>query len=468
MKALLTRAAICIVSLFAVVSPALAQNKAKQLEALASKMVEQYGFNGSVLVMENGNVLLERNYGLADFRDEAPINDRSAFHLAQASEQFTAMAVLLLEEQGKISLSDDLSKYLPELHYSGLTLQHLLTHTSGLADYPTLLAIHWEDKHLAASNQELLEIYDNQQPPLNFRPGKRRERSGMNYVLLAMVVERVSGKQFEDFVEANIFAPLGMENSFVLGSKNADKEAGRVYGFRTFLVQEAKLNDQTYQAYIQGDKNVYSTVEDLRLWNAAIQNEKLINQSSIDAAFGLHTATVGKTVLEHSGEMNGFRIVIEQLGKGQFIVILNNTRNEFVFDFRDAVEAVLAGAEYKLPSIPVSRAVAGAISQKSVEEAVLLYERLKKNEMAYYNFRESELNELGHELLRAGRAREAIVIFMLNTQEYPNSFNVYDSLAEAYMAQGQRDKAIANYKRSLEIYPDNDNARIMLSRMGAN
>jgi len=173
------------------------------------------GFSGSVLVARNGHVLFTRNTGFANYETLQDINENSVFQLASSSKQFTAMSILLLNKEGKIDLDASVTQYLPELPYTNVTIRNLLNHTSGLPDYIGFLNRYWHDKGVNPNNEDVVSIMAEKKLKLKFKPGSRFVYSNTGYVVLAAIVERISGLTFPQFAKKNIFEPLGMKNTFI-------------------------------------------------------------------------------------------------------------------------------------------------------------------------------------------------------------------------------------------------------------
>jgi CubicO group peptidase (beta-lactamase class C family) len=185
-----------------------------EIDAALNYAHQASGFNGTVLVARNEKLVYSGSVGFAEFKDKELIDEHDAFQLASVSKQFTAAAILQLAEQKAISLDDSITHYIPELSYDQITIRQLLNHTSGLAIYFWLAEHKWEGDH-APSNEEMIALLAQYDMPQFFRSGRRFDYSNTGYILLASVVERVSGQSFGDYVEENIFKPLNMDDSFV-------------------------------------------------------------------------------------------------------------------------------------------------------------------------------------------------------------------------------------------------------------
>ncbi len=459
-----------------------ASQRAFQLEKIFDQAVTEHGFNGAALVIENGAVMLRKTAGLADVKTGEKITPSSLFNLGDASRQFTAVAIVMLREQGKLSFDAPITQYLPELPYNQITLRHLLTNTSGLPDYRTLFAIHWNDKTKQASNRDLIQLLKSKMPELEFRPGERYAPSPTDYALLASIVERISLMDFSTFVKQNIFDPLGMKSSLVYSRLRTPQFGNRVMGYLPFLLKAPVLDDLNYLSGIVGNDQVYTCLDDLIVWDLALNLEKLAKQptlnemflptplnngSVLNEGFGWTLALVDRRkVADIDGTLGGFSAVFQRnLDDRSSIVVLGNMHFAARFELKESLANALKGKAATLP-LPLAATKIAAVLQKSgVDAALKEFAAIRDKAPMAYNLRESDLNTMGLELIELKRTKEAIEIFRLNTEQFPKSFNVWDSLAEAYMADGNTAEALANYKKSLELYPENANAQAMIDKL---
>ncbi|MEM8525562.1 MAG: serine hydrolase [Bacteroidota bacterium] len=190
-------------------------DKSQKLDSVYSAHFERNEFNGNVLVAENGKVIFHKSYGIANEQTNEKLNIQTTFELASVSKQFTAMGIVQLQKEGKLAYDDLISKYIPELKmYKGITIKNLLIHTGGLPDYMSMMEESW-DKSIIATNQDVIETFAKLQPEKELEPNQEFSYSNTGYLLLGTIIERVSGKSFEEYLNEKIFAPLEMENTFV-------------------------------------------------------------------------------------------------------------------------------------------------------------------------------------------------------------------------------------------------------------
>jgi len=332
-------------------------DRATEIDKLMATLFERGQFNGAVLVAEKGEIIYRKAFGKANFQTGADFTPETPSDIGSVTKQFTAMAIMILAERNKLGYDDSVSKYVPEFsssaHFSKITLRHLLTHTSGIPDYGDLGI---DDSGL--DQKGLIAALLKREEALA-KPGLKYRYSNPGYALLGIVVERVSGKRFGDFLGQEIFKPVGMSNTFVYdshGKKNERKAIG--YG------PSGEVDDGDPTA-IPGDGGIYSTVDDLFEWDRALYTEKLVPQSALveafspgkveqgDSTYGFGWNIVdesGNKYLWHQGNHAGFRAFIGRRLTGRVTVImLTNKGNSKRLDINAAIQNILAGKPYVLP-----------------------------------------------------------------------------------------------------------------------
>ncbi len=235
------------------------------------------GFNGGIIVAKNGEVLLEDYRGYADLKLKDTITPSTSFHIASVSKTFTGMAIMKLWEEAKMKLDDSLQVYFPSFPYHGITVQMLLNHRSGLPNYVYTMPKEVEWKKRLASNYDMLQFLINKQPPRQGMPGRGFQYCNTNYALLALIVEKVSGQAFPDYMKDNVFTPLGMKDSYIFSVKDSASYKPS-YGWNNAPVAIESMD------CIYGDKNVYSTPRDLLLWDDALYSNRFVTEATYSHA----------------------------------------------------------------------------------------------------------------------------------------------------------------------------------------
>lgn len=321
----------------------------QEVDNFYEKQFDRPSFNGAFLVAKNGQVIYEKYHGFSDISKKQGLTDRDAFHIASVSKTFTAMSVMKLVEEGRLQLSDTLGKFFPNFPYEGITVKMLLSHRSGLPNYAYYLEkIKW-DKRIRVTNEDILKTLYEYKPALDFISGRRFAYCNTNFALLALIIERVTGIPYHDFVKQNIFVPLGMNDTYVYTLADSARAMpsyeynGRKWGF-------------DYLDLVYGDKNIYSTVRDLLKWDQALYGNKLFKQSTLDSAFApysfekpgirnyglgwrMFVYPTGKKIIYHNGWWHGNNSVLTRLTQDSAtIIVLGNKRNNNIYRVKPLFE----------------------------------------------------------------------------------------------------------------------------------
>ena len=262
-------------------------------------------FNGNVLVAKSGDIIYHKAFGYRNYDTKELLNNNSVFELESISKQFTAVAILQLIEKGELKLSDSLRKFFPQLPYHDITIQNLLTHTSGLPLYDDEMRDKWDHKKIAF-NDDLINFLSIEKIPVHFKAGTKWEYCGTGFDLLASVIERISGVSFNDHMLRNIFEPLGMKNTRIYNTRRSVKDTipNYAYGYmysdslKKYVIPDS-MPEYDYVTYLDGlvgDGQVNSTTGDLLIWDRALKNHLLLSedlqnqmfspQSTVDTASG--------------------------------------------------------------------------------------------------------------------------------------------------------------------------------------
>jgi CubicO group peptidase (beta-lactamase class C family) len=459
---------------------ALAQDHAAKVQEVLTLANKYRQFNGSALVAENGKVIYKGGFGLANMEWNIPNTPDTKFRLGSITKQFTAMLTLELVEQGKIKLDGKISDYLPDYRKDigeKVTVHHLLTHTSGIPSYTSQPGFFQNVSRNPYKVADFVKQYASGN--LEFEPGTKYSYNNSGYFLLGAIVEKITGKSYEQALKEMIFDKLGMKNT---GYDRHDpllpKRASGYAKTGTGYINAAYLDMSI--PYAAG--SMYSTVEDLYLWDQALYTDKLLTPASkelmykpfleeyaygwviTNASFKVKDQPV--PIITHGGGINGFTTTIVRFPKEKnLIVILDNTGSQNLNQLSTQIAKILYDQPYDLPKMSIAEVVEKTIAEKGIDAAVAEYRDLKAKSSATYNFAEPELNALGYRLMQAGKMKEALELFKLNVEAYPQGFNTYDSLAEAYLNMNQRELAITNYKKSVELNPKNTSAVEALKKL---
>ncbi len=317
--------------------PEKATNDVRQkLDSLLMRINKRNDFNGAILVAKNEKILYSSQVGFADFKNKALLHEESVFQLASVSKQFTAAAIMLLKERNKIKLTDTVNAYFPDFPFKNVTIKNLLNHTSGLPQYFWVAEHEWKQKK-APTNSEMMEFLESSNAKRYFKPGRNFDYSNTGYFVLASIVEKVSGTSFSSFLKSNIFEPLQMTNSYVYSFENDSIKENQLEGYRLYKGWRHLKIRSTINDAIVGDKNVYTTTEDLFKWTQGLNTGRLLTKESLELmyskgetvygrkvpyGFGFRINNEGPKSIYHHGKWNGFRTGLTKYLKDDLVIIV--------------------------------------------------------------------------------------------------------------------------------------------------
>jgi CubicO group peptidase (beta-lactamase class C family) len=328
-----------------------AEVKSKELDSIFSKYNKMGVFNGTVIYGEHGREIFKHAYGYTDFKNKIPLSTSSAFQLASVSKMFTAAAIMILKEKGKLNYDDSIIGYIPEFPFGKVTIRNLLNHRSGLSNYMYLADNKWNVlKPLA--NEDMIDLFVQHKPECYFQPDKGFQYNNTNYALLGSIVERISGEPFDQFVKENIFEPLEMNHSFIYCLTVDSLVGGDVpVGVPGYQIRNGRLSkvENNYLNGVIGDKGVYSTVEDLFKFSHALDNGTLLESATVEEAFtggspdsqrrkdnygfGWRIRKDMDSTVYHFGWWKGFRTYfIRDMKNEKVLIVLTNTTKGFPSD----------------------------------------------------------------------------------------------------------------------------------------
>ncbi len=329
----------------------------QKVDALVAPYLASRDFSGSILIAQKGRVVFKKAYGMADWRESTHNNIDTIFRIGSISKQFTAAAMLLLEERGLLSTDDPITNYLPEFSAGeNIRLHHLLSHTSGIHRD---LFDDWQKRQTPRDLATLARAIAKQ--PLAFAPGERESYSNSGYILLAFIVEKVAGMAFDDFLRQNVFEPLGMARTGGPGARAVREGKARGYdpGPPPLSLIDTPLEDLSN---VTGPGSLYSTVEDLWKWNHSLHETEFLSERSrqkmfeppeVGRSFGLGVyRRMGRSVIGHDGVVNGFNASLERfVAEDLTIAYLSNVRSGALSILAAGLAAVALDEEYE-PFLP--------------------------------------------------------------------------------------------------------------------
>lgn len=445
--------------------------------------LEQVGFNGSVLVEMGGKPVISKGYGLRNSAQKEKNTPDTVFDIGSITKQFTAAAILKLEMQGKLSTDDKIAKYFTDVpaDKSGITIHQLLRHNAGL---PSVVGGDYDKISEAEFISKVM------QAPLKFEPGARFSYSNVGYSILAMIVERVSGKKYEQFLYENLWRPAAMEKTgYTRPVYRKDKVA---IGYQEDQVW-GRPNERDWAGdapfwHLKGNGGILSTTEDMYKWHLALLTDNILSKEAKQKYYRPQfrpgendnpyygygwdiLKTPRNTILTRHNGTNRvfFADMYRFIDEGAAIIMLSNKAHQDFTGTARAISRIMFDQAYK-PEIPfpdnaANRAFTDEIVRIAVEKGADTAMAAHKKRTKGLDLLERRLNNSGYDLLGDGKKKEAIEVFRIVVIAFPRSSNAFDSLGEAYMEAGNKELAIENYKKSLALDPENQNAVEMLEKL---
>ena len=324
----------------------------EKVDSIISILASNNKFSGVVLIAENGKVKYNKAIGYIDYANLKLLNKNSIFELASVSKQFTAMTIMMVKEKGLLHYDDLVEKYI-NIPYKGMTIRQLLTHTSGLPDYQAIMDSYW-DKSKVADNDDIINYLNKYAPPKLFEPGEKYLYSNTGYVLLASILEKVSGRDFIEFCNTEIFNKLKMNHTAIRSLQEKAKIKNFAIGHvfvpeRNDYIRADSFPSSNYTIWLgnrKGPGRISSTADDLLKWDQALYTNYLLSQTTLEEAFTpmlLNNGAISNygfgwdlipehNIVWHNGDNPGYKTLIIRFLKTKttLIVLCNNATDEFV------------------------------------------------------------------------------------------------------------------------------------------
>ncbi|MCB1025739.1 MAG: serine hydrolase [Acidobacteria bacterium] len=472
---------LLILSLFVVSNVSFAQSNSKEIDKLLETYREYGQFNGTVLVAKDGKVIHQKGYGMANMEWDIPNQPDTKFRIGSVTKQFTATLILQLVSEGKIRLDGKITDYLPDYRKDTgdkITIHQLLNHTSGIPSYTALPGFFANDSRDPYSVADFIKKFAS--GDLEFEPGTKFNYNNSAYYLLGAIIEKVDGKKFAESLQKRILDPLGMKNTGYDVHQTILAKRARGYQKTPAGYENAAYLDMDIP-YSAG--SMYSTVEDLLKWDQALYGDKILSAESkklmftpglenYGYGFFIEERPIGKSdkkvkIIQHGGGINGFNCLFSRaVGQKTTIIILDNVgQGQFHTKITDSIISILNGQPFDMPKRSIADTLYKTAMEKGGTSAVTEYRKLQSGAADTYDFSIDQLNMLGYQLLGRNKAKDAIEVFKLNVEMFPNESNPYDSLGEAYLKDGNKELALTNYKKAVELDPKNSAAREVVNRL---
>ncbi|SDF54112.1 CubicO group peptidase, beta-lactamase class C family [Dyadobacter soli] len=473
--------------------------KGQSVSYRIDSMFNRPGFlNGGVLVADYDRIIYQNAFGVADFDGQRPLQINDGFQSASVSKVFTSTAVLLLAQKGRLKLADPVQRYFPSFPYRQVTIMHLLNHTSGIPDVEVYDSLITMDPKQPVDNADLPNAIARSGLPLHFVPGAKFKYCNVGYQLLALLVEKVSGREFGIYLEKEIFAPAGMQHTrlkrkgtsvpvtnnvlwpgYVLQPRNVDSiRLPDTHPYVKRLQYDNYLLGATY-----GDQNVITTTGDLNLFTKAFLGGKLLGKVWIDLALRPTVLNDGTTYTEnnsvlgganssyglgwevhkdknsskigHSGYNRGIYVhyFVDVLARRTVVLFDNTEGSGFGAKLLNIINIIEGKPLQKVDQRKQAvRYFANALLKSDSSDAILQLLQMKQD-TAHFQFSPQRMNQVGYDFLHTGHVDKAIETFKINLLWDPNDYNKYDSYGDALMAAGRKAEAIRALQRALDLNP---------------
>ena len=450
----------------------------RQLDSLFNFSHSNGMFNGAVLVTKNDSVIYKKSFGFANETTKEKITPESVFYIASVSKQFTAMGIMILQQQGKLSYDHKIKEYFPNypIYLENITIRQLLTHTSGITD----------TEYYKLTNPSNKDVFESlmKQDSLELENGKTFRYSNSGYVMLALIIQKISGKPIDQFFNEEIFEPLEMKNT-TANKIIIEKITNKVDGYNLI---GSKVD---YKSSVVGPGGIYSTLNDLEKWSKALNTNKLISKKTLNEAFEngkLNEGSIsinmngqkygygfgwmpyeknGKKYVQHDGSVESYRSLIKKnlSDDYDYIFLTNQGAKLAMNELTKSIDTILEQSKYQKPKIPIINKILSELKiNGSSKLASNIKNKIDKNPNDY-SIDENSINGLAYTFLRDNQPKIAIEVFKLNTVLNPKSANAFDSLAEGYFSNDQFKLSKENYQKSIELNPENKNAKVMIERI---
>lgn len=460
-----------------------------EIDDLLNLLHSENSFNGNVLVAEKGKIIYEKSFGMSNIETDDKLDTESIFNIASVSKTFTAISILLLEERGLLNLKDKIKTYFPDFPYENITIENLLTHTSGLYRIQSELIRNKIDQK-GLTNSEVIKVYEDVKPKSYFEPGTNYKYANTNYILLALIVEKVSKLPYNDFINANIFDKAGMKNTFLKKKRVPEGMQNNIVSYyrkpkwlsNTLVIidtlQENMKERSTFKNNY-GASTIHTTARDLLKYHTSLQNGDIINSTSLSKMYtpfkltngkeytvnpksnypslsGLSWRiakddTAGETVFHAGGFRGGRTFFIRNITKNQCIILLTNNDLTDRYTFTVPMR-ILNGLTYQTDKKSLPRFFSIEYTKNGIESALQKYRKFENDEK-FKPFIDWDFEEIGAELNEIGDFKATIELYKLYTEKYPKDEFSWSLLGDAYYNYGNKKDALANFKKSLKINP---------------
>lgn len=322
----------------------------KNIDAYFKRLHAVKNFNGAVLIARKGKIVYRNVFGYANYQKRIPLLIDSHFQLASVSKQFTSFAAMMLKDEGKLKFDQLVTEFFPDFPYPGISIRMLMTHRSGLPNYQYYSESVWKDKHKAMSNMDLMAMLATNKPGRWSAPDTHFLYNNINYAVLAAVIEKITGQSLNAYMKEKVFDPLTMVHTHIYCKVTDTMAPTNLIGYeRSF----ARRNDPNWLDGVVGDKGVYTTVDDMFIWDQMLYTDRLLKPETLREAFTGYSKEIkghfnygygwrifdvdqGKKIVYHTGWWHGYKnIFVRDIRNETTVIILSNMFNSSINDLDD-------------------------------------------------------------------------------------------------------------------------------------
>jgi CubicO group peptidase (beta-lactamase class C family) len=448
----------------------LSQELNKKIDDVLNEFVKLDQFSGTILVAKDGDVLYAKAFGEADKDHHVKNTLETKFNIGSIGKIFTGTAIMQLVEKGELNINDPVINYLADFPFGDkIKIHHLLTHTSGTFNYFAHPDFITRMNNIRSVSDALHLIYEQK---LRFdTPGEQFSYSNSGIVILGAVIEKVTGRIYEDYIKENILVPAGMYNTGI----NYFEEIieNRATGY--VKSPTGKFQRNIYMAPpANADGGIETTVEDLLKFDQALYGTKILNKDSKQKMFTPFKNEYGycwriskefnNTVIGHGGGAPGISAMFRRFTDDKYTVIVLSNYSGGASPVARTIEAIIFNQEYELPKPSLSEFLYQKMKSDGIKQTSNNFAKILSDN-GYEVRSQWQLNALGYALMNENKMEMAIEIFKLNTELFPKEVNTYDSLGDAYLTKGDKETSIIYYKKALEIDPNFESSKNALDTL---
>jgi CubicO group peptidase (beta-lactamase class C family) len=477
-----------------------ADDRVRRIDGYFAAQAAAGGFNGNVLVAEGGRILYQRSFGLADIEAKRPNTADTEFEMASIGKVFTAIAVLQLAERGKIGLDQPFATYFPAFPYKAITIQRLLSHSSGLAELEPAMTRYAQRLGRPVDMRDLVPAIAAADIPLKLRPGEKWWYSNLGYQLLAHLVEVRSGQRFDAYLARHVLRPAGMTHTYLKTAAINRIDTPRVarnYDYPVpYASRRVRMEGSSgyYNEQVYGNARIVSTTGDMARLDRALRRHRLLNATSQALAYAPDTLADGSPVFVwkniggmgdaddalgwfvfrdrgdgrivwHAGGMPGcVTLFMRNLDKDQMVIVFDNSGSEGVYKKGLSALRLLNGRAPLPTPVSLPRAYARTLMDKG-EDAAFALLMTGKDDREHYALAEDELNNLALKMAEDGHVEQGLSALRAALGIWPGSDNLNESYGEVLEQAGRKDEAGEMYRHALRLNPANPDAKARLAKL---